>query len=70
MTAPACMGGWCGKRAACSNYTTESRSEPVERLCIPGADGVGADIPIRIIRPVGSWEAASAPAFVSEWFDA
>ena len=58
MSPTPCMGGWCGKRAACSHYTTQSRAEPAERLCIPGADGVGAEMPIRILRQVGSWESA------------
>ena len=45
MTA-ACMGGFCGKRNGCQNYRTEDRSEPSERLCVPGEDGIGRDVPV------------------------
>lgn len=40
----ACMGGWCLKRLQCPHYTEAHRSsEPAERLCEPGRDGVLAD---------------------------
>lgn len=35
----ACMGGWCTKRDQCAHYYAEG-SEPAERLCLRGADGV------------------------------
>ncbi len=42
MTAPyPCMGGMCQRRNTCPHYTTRDRkSEPVERMCEPGRDGV------------------------------
>ena len=52
----ACMGGWCRRRNNCTNYKTDDRSEPAERLCIPGEDGKGMDTPVVIHMPVGSWE--------------
>lgn len=52
----ACMGGWCSKRQHCLNYHAEDRSEPEERLCAPGEDGSGLSEPIRLHRPVGTWE--------------
>jgi hypothetical protein len=36
----ACMGGWCSRRESCPHYLAEDRSEPAERLCEPGRDGV------------------------------
>lgn len=56
-----CMGGWCGCRSGCPHYLTTDRRQPAERLCMPGADGVGADAPIRFHRPVGTWERSSGP---------
>jgi hypothetical protein len=56
MSAPACMGGWCTKRNGCSLYLTDDRQEPAERLCMKGFDGVGAEFPVRIHKPAGSWE--------------
>ena len=54
MTA-ACMGGFCGKRNGCEHYRAEDRSEPSERLCVPGADGIGRDVQVvfsmRAVRP-------------------
>jgi hypothetical protein len=52
----ACMGGWCAKRGHCQHFHARDRSEPSERLCVPGADGVGMDRPIVIRMPAGSWE--------------
>ena len=54
----ACMGGWCTKRDHCVHFHAENRSEPAERLCMPGADGSGMDQPVVIRMPVGSWETA------------
>ena len=36
----ACMGGYCQKREACQHYHAADRRNPVERLCVPGIDGV------------------------------
>lgn len=53
----ACMGGWCRIRERCPHYTGAVRStRDADRLCIPGADGVGESHPIRITLPAGSWE--------------
>lgn len=52
----ACMGGWCAKRDHCSNYHATDRSEPAERLCQPGQDGQGVDVPVRLHRDAGTWE--------------
>lgn len=60
MTTPACMGGWCSKRNGCSLYLADDRRDPAERLCMKGADGVGADVPVRLHKPVGSWERVNA----------
>lgn len=57
----ACMGGWCLKRQHCPNYHAEDRSEPEERLCAPGQDGIGLSQPIRLHRPAGTWERDSSP---------
>jgi hypothetical protein len=35
----ACLGGWCTRRAGCEHYHAADRSEPAERLCVPGVDG-------------------------------
>lgn len=56
MSVQPCMGGWCTKRQHCPNYHAEDRREPEERLCMPGADGVGIDQPIRLQRAAGTWE--------------
>ena len=56
MSTQACMGGWCAKRAHCANYHATDRSEPVERLCMPGQDGIGLSAPVRMHRQAGSWE--------------
>lgn len=55
MTA-ACMGGWCRKRDRCPHYLAADRRDPAERLCVPGADGVGAGLPVVMHLPAGSWE--------------
>lgn len=34
------MGGWCAKRGQCPNYHATDRSDPVERYCDKGADGI------------------------------
>ena len=53
----ACMGGWCRIRDRCPHHTAAFRGfSDAERLCLPGQDGVGADQPIRITLPAGSWE--------------
>ena len=52
----ACLGGWCRKRNQCANYRAEDRREPAERLCVPGADGVGRDVPVFIRTPVEALE--------------
>lgn len=52
----ACMGGWCTRRQHCPHYHAENRSEPEERLCLPGQDGIGIDKPIQLHRPAGTWE--------------
>ena len=52
----ACMGGFCRKREYCSHYHASERQERRDRLCIPGADGVGADVQVVIRMPVGAWE--------------
>ena len=44
----ACMGGHCLKRNYCANYHAADRREPAERLCVPGADGIGRDLPVFI----------------------
>lgn len=48
----ACMGGFCAKRDHCSHYHAEDRRNPAERLCPPGADGVGIERPIVFVTPV------------------
>ena len=55
MTTPACMGGWCSKRAGCLSYLADDRREPAERLCDKGLDGQ-SDHPVRFHRPAGTWE--------------
>ena len=52
----ACMGGWCIRRNNCANYRSSDRSEPAERLCLPGEDGKGLDTPVVIRMPVGLWD--------------
>ena len=59
MNAVACMGGWCHRREQCQHYHADDRSDPAERLCVPGHDGIGAAFPIRILRPIGAWEMAA-----------
>lgn len=57
----ACMGGWCRIRERCPHYTEAVRSiYDADRLCIPGADGVGECQPIRITLPAGEWERKNA----------
>lgn len=57
----ACMGGWCRIRARCPHHTEAARGpQDADRLCLPGLDGQGADIPIRITRPAGTWERGGA----------
>lgn len=35
-----CQGGWCVKREKCPHYHAGiNRSQPADRLCIPGSDG-------------------------------
>ena len=41
--AQACMGGWCAKRDHCPHFHADERRQPAERLCVPGADGVGIE---------------------------
>lgn len=54
MTIPpqSCMGGWCAKRDRCPHFhaATPWRT-PVERLCAPGRDGVGATHLVELPRP-------------------
>ena len=59
---PACMGGWCAKRDHCPHFNAADRRQPAERLCVPGADGVGVKRPVVIHRPVGAWEESHASA--------
>jgi hypothetical protein len=40
-----CMGGWCSRRDGCPHYTTRSKAQPSERLCVPGRDGVLREAP-------------------------
>ena len=47
---PACMGGWCTKRGHCQHYHAADRQEPSERLCAPGFDGIGLELPVVIGR--------------------
>lgn len=59
MTTRACMGGWCARREHCHNYhTDQGRDRAVERLCLPGQDGVTNDFTVVIRKPAGSWEQA------------
>lgn len=47
----ACMGGFkCSKRESCANYHATNRSEPSERLCLPGQDGAPKDVRI-VVQP-------------------
>jgi hypothetical protein len=56
MRLPACMGGWCELRDDCTRYHAKTGADPVERLCNPGRDGMIDGYPVRIVRPVGTWE--------------
>lgn len=56
----ACMGGWCRIRDKCPHFHARDTSRPAERLCVPGADGVGQFIPMLWHRPVRSWERAGS----------
>jgi len=47
----ACMGGWCVKRDHCQHYHSELRSEPSERLCIPGRDGISDLLDVQLTPP-------------------
>ena len=58
---PACMGGFCKKRDRCGHYWADDRNMPSERLCEPGADGVGMEAPVRLHATVGTWERISVP---------
>lgn len=51
-----CMGGWCLLRDHCSHYFADDSRRPSERLCVPGADGVGESVPIVLHRRAGTWE--------------
>lgn len=53
---PACMGGWCALRDHCNHYHADHRSEPSERLCVPGHDGFSDITPVRITRPRKDWD--------------
>jgi hypothetical protein len=64
MTIQACMGGKCNKRSNCLNYHAADRSEPAERLCIPGRDGFSEEHTVAFHRPVGAWESNK------EWVEA
>lgn len=65
-TISACLGGWCRKRDRCVNYNAPDKRWPAERLCVPGRDGVGLDVPVRWHMPVGAWERVDMPSlFVS-----
>lgn len=44
MTPRACMGGWCALRDRCPHHNEADRSNPAERLCLPGQDGVRESI--------------------------
>lgn len=68
---PACMGGWCKMREACTRYHANTAGEPVERLCEPGQDGVIDGYPIRLVRAAGTWELGHAPQLrAAQPFDA
>jgi len=59
----ACMGGWCRIRGRCPNYTEADRdTEPSERLCEPGRDGVLADVTAASIRQTLVQRGAQFPA--------
>ena len=55
MTVEACMGGFCRKRSHCQHYLAEDRSDPHERLCVPGRDGGGREFAIVRWIPAGMW---------------
>jgi hypothetical protein len=51
------MGGWCDRRDTCLHHIAPTnRAKPAERLCDRGADGYIEGRPIRIFRPIGTWE--------------
>lgn len=50
MVTPACMGGFCQFRASCPRYHATDTSEPIERACEPGRDGVERRIPIQPVK--------------------
>lgn len=57
MSVQSCMGGLCARRDHCANYHAASIDQaPSERLCSPGHDGEGADMPVRVHRLAGTLE--------------
>jgi hypothetical protein len=46
-----CMGGFCALRDHCRHYHSQWRSQPSERLCIPGHDGKSDVVFVQILRP-------------------
>jgi hypothetical protein len=61
----ACMGGWCTKRDHCAHYHAEHRGQPAERLCVPGADGMGFAIEVFPHLPLPS-QMMPAPVLIEE----
>lgn len=58
----ACMGGWCTQRDHCAHFHADDRNQPAERLCMRG-DEVARDVfPVRVVRPVGTWERGGVTA--------
>ena len=62
--APACLGGWCRLRVACSRYVADSDLDPIERICEHGRDGVSSTYPVSFVRRVGSWERRMVPSML------
>ena len=57
-----CMGGWCKRREGCAHYI-ERGADPVERLCIPGRDGLRYGMPQTLRRePVAGNDNELPPA--------
>ena len=54
----ACMGGWCLQRDTCRLYHAERAAVVSERLCTTGT--TDSYEPVRVVRPVGTWERGGA----------
>lgn len=59
------MGGWCALREHCRQYHLTRRSEPRERLCLPGRDGESDEYRIVLHRRAGTWERPAQPRQVA-----